>query len=212
MGSKERKERERDERRGLILDAAGEIIASEGLENLSIRKIANRIEYSPAIIYHYFQDKDDILNHVMKEGYQKIIRALSATRAPAGNPVQKLREMMRNYIDAALQMPDEYKAVQLNDSPGVLEHVASLFNGAASKKPALAMLAQCLKDIYSDKNIDDTLIELTAQVMAAATFGLIIRLIMENDLIPEEQRERLIEHHIKVTVDGVVLGQVPVNQ
>ncbi len=58
MSIKERKERERDERRELILNAANEIIKTEGIDNLSIRKIANKIEYSPTIIYYYFNSKE----------------------------------------------------------------------------------------------------------------------------------------------------------
>jgi len=205
MGIKERKKREQDQRRELILSAANEIMREEGMENLSIRKIANRIEYSPAIIYHYFRDKDDIINHLMKKGYQKILDALSSVQAPVDEPVQKLEKLMRNYIDTALQMPDEYKTVQLNSSPAVLEHTASLFKGAAGKKPALGILFQCLKEIYREKSIDDSLIELTAQVIAAATFGLIVRLIIEKNLISEEQKNNLIEHHIKCVIDGMIL-------
>lgn len=60
-----------------MISAAREIIAKEGFDNLSIRKIAKKIEYSPSIIYHYFKDKDDILNSVMKSGYMKIVNAVS---------------------------------------------------------------------------------------------------------------------------------------
>ena len=62
MGTNERKEKEREIRRELILNTAQEIISSEGIDNVSIRKIANKIEYSPAIIYYYFKDKDEIIN------------------------------------------------------------------------------------------------------------------------------------------------------
>lgn len=207
MGIKERKERERDQRCELILNAAREIITTEGLDSLSIRKIANRIEYSPSVIYHYFQDKDDIINHLMKKSYQRILGALASAQASADEPAQKLREMTRNYINLALQMPDEYSTVMLGSSPGLLEHTSVLFKGASSKRPALGILCHCLKEIY--KNIDDHLIELTAQVIWAATYGLIIRLIIEKD-ISEEQRINLIEHHINLIVEGMVLGK-PLN-
>jgi len=206
MGVKERKEREREERRELILNAANDIITSEGFDNLSIRKIADRIEYSPAIIYHYFRDKDDIVNHLMKKGYKKIVDAVSSVQVLSVEPAQKLREMMRNYIDAALLMPDEYIAVQLNRAPGVLEYTSSLFEGASGKKPALRVLFQCLKEIYRDKDIDDSIIEMTAQVTATSTIGLIMRLIIEQDLISEGRKKKLIEQHIKITLDGIVQG------
>lgn len=206
MSIKERKEREREERRELVLNVANEIIKEEGIDNLSIRKIANRIEYSPAIIYHYFRDKDEIINHLMRKGYQKIISVLSSVQASENEPEQRLKEVARKYIDMALQMPDEYKSIMLNTSPGILEHTTVLFQGAASKRQAVGILYQNLRDIYLNQGIDDSLIELSAQVIWTAAFGLIIRLIIEKD-ISEEQRKKLIEHHIKIIIDGAVLGK-----
>lgn len=204
MGIKERKERERDHRCELILNAAGEIIATEGLDSLSIRKIANKIEYSPSIIYHYFRDKEDIINNLMKKSYQKIVGAIAQAGASGDEPAQKMRDMLRNYIRLALQMPDEYRTIMLGSSPGLLEHTSVLFKGAALKRPALGMLCQCLKEIYKDT--DQYLIELTAQILWAATFGLIIRLLIEKG-ISEEQRANLIEHHVNLVIDGMVLRE-----
>ncbi len=204
MSIKERKERERDERRELILNAANEIIKTEGIDNLSIRKIANKIEYSPTIIYYYFNSKDDIIKHLMKRGYQKIISLLSSVQETTGDAKQKFEESIRKYIYMALQIADEYKAVLLNSSPGVLEHTSVLFKGASSKRQAIGMLCQYLKDIYNNKSIDDTQIELTAQVIWTSTFGLIIRLIIEKD-IDEAQKKKLIDHHINFIVNGLLV-------
>ena len=60
MGIKERHERDREAVRRSILDAARELFVSEGYRNVSIRKIAEKIEYSPAALYGYFPSKDDI--------------------------------------------------------------------------------------------------------------------------------------------------------
>lgn len=211
MGPRERKERERKEKQELILNTAAEIMKEEGIDNISIRKIANRIEYSPAIIYHYFKDKDEIINHLMKRGYQKILDGLSSALDSEEEPEERLKKLTQKYIEVSLQMSDEYRNVQLNNSPGVIEHTASLFEGASIKKPALKILFQCLREIYknNDININDSDIEITSQVIAASTFGLIIRLIMEKDIISEEQRIKLIEHFINVTVNGMVLGKSP---
>lgn len=206
MAIKERKEREREEMRELILKAAEEIIALEGIEKLSVRKIAAKIEYSPAIIYHYFKDKDDIVNQQMQRGYGKIMSALASANITSDHPEKRLRELTRGYIRAALEMPDEYKSVQLNTSPEILHYTASMFKGASVKKPALGVLYQCLKDIYRDRGVDDSVLELTAQVIAASTLGFITKLIIEKDL-EEEQKQLLIEHFIKCIVDGMVLGK-----
>jgi AcrR family transcriptional regulator len=68
MGIKERQERDREAVRRSILDAARELFVAEGFQNVSIRKIAERIEYSPAAIYGYFSSKDDIFFELAEEG------------------------------------------------------------------------------------------------------------------------------------------------
>src|SRR3954466_11572706 len=69
MGIKERQERDREAIRRGILDAARELFVKEGFERVSIRKIAELIEYSPAAIYGYFPSKDDIFFALAEEGF-----------------------------------------------------------------------------------------------------------------------------------------------
>src|SRR6266705_2405249 len=70
MGIKERQERDRENVHRAILDAARELFVIEGFHNVSIRKIAERIEYSPAAIYSYFPSKDDIFFALAEEGFR----------------------------------------------------------------------------------------------------------------------------------------------
>src|SRR5919202_6941068 len=70
MGIKERQERDREAVRRAILDAARDLFVAEGYKNVSIRKIAERIEYSPAAIYSYFASKDDIFYALAEEGFR----------------------------------------------------------------------------------------------------------------------------------------------
>ena len=72
MGVKERQEREREAVARAILDAARELFVAEGYQNVSIRKIAEKIEYSPAAIYGYFPSKDDIFLALAEEGFRML--------------------------------------------------------------------------------------------------------------------------------------------
>lgn len=72
MGVKERQERERVATSRAILDAARELFVAEGYQNVSIRKIAEKIEYSPAAIYSYFPSKDDIFLALAEEGFRML--------------------------------------------------------------------------------------------------------------------------------------------
>src|SRR6267142_2939153 len=70
MGIKERQVRDREAVQRAILDAARELFVTEGFQQVSIRKIAERIEYSPAAIYGYFPSKDDIFFALAEEGFR----------------------------------------------------------------------------------------------------------------------------------------------
>jgi len=69
MGVRERRARQRKFLRQEILDAASELFVRNGFENVSMRSIANKIEYSPTAIYHYFRDRAELLDQVCQETF-----------------------------------------------------------------------------------------------------------------------------------------------
>src|SRR5438270_12581792 len=91
MGIKERQERDREAVRRAIPDAARELFVAEGFQNASIRKIAERIEYSPAAIYSYFPGKDELFFALAEEGF----RLLSQSAAEAREHFQALTPLER---------------------------------------------------------------------------------------------------------------------
>src|SRR6266704_2957044 len=98
MGIKERQERDREAVRRAILDAARELFVAEGFRNVSIRKIAERIEYSPAAIYSYFPSKDDIFFALAEEGFRLLFSYGASPRpADAGDPIDSIRAMFWRY-------------------------------------------------------------------------------------------------------------------
>src|ERR1041385_8541564 len=108
MGIKERQERDREAVRRSILDAARDLFVSEGFQNVSLRKIAERIEYSPAAIYGYFASKDDIFFALAEEGF----RLLSAADDPVRRekldrlpPLDRLRESFWRLYEFGLNHP-----------------------------------------------------------------------------------------------------------
>jgi len=94
MGTKERQQRERDRIREAILTAARELFVAEGYRNVSMRKIAERIEYSPAAIYSYFASKDDIFFALAEEGFRLLAECGMASSQGAEDPLERLRRGM----------------------------------------------------------------------------------------------------------------------
>ena len=75
VGTTERRERERELLRARIVEAARDILSDDGLAGLSMRAIAERIEYSPATIYLYFKDKDELIREVVLAGMERLWQA-----------------------------------------------------------------------------------------------------------------------------------------
>jgi AcrR family transcriptional regulator len=72
VGVTERRERERAQLRSQIIDATVELLLEQGLAGVSMRAIAERVEYSPATIYLYFEDKDSLLREVVRTGFARL--------------------------------------------------------------------------------------------------------------------------------------------
>jgi AcrR family transcriptional regulator len=109
MGIAERKEREREGVKDLILNAAREIFLAEGYENTSIRKIATKIEYSPGIIYHHFKDKNDLLLALHDKAFECKIDALFTSVQHITDPLERLQATGRSYIQYGIDNPQDYE-------------------------------------------------------------------------------------------------------
>lgn len=208
MEPKKRRELEASNMKELILDAAGRLIAEKGTDQLSIRKIATQIGYTPGIMYHYFKNKEDIITQCMERGYRSIVESVSLPLAESIDPIQELKIMTRQYIQNALKMPDEFVKMHLNQSAQIQQYTAFLQQGAAADKPALKRLYHCLSRLHQ---ITDAVIhpelELRAQLIAAATFGLISKLSAEQT-VSAEQKEALISYFSNVAVIQIAAGRL----
>ncbi len=201
--TKERQLKKQEEIRNSILETAREIIARDGVAGLSIRKITNAIEYSPAIIYHYFKDKNEIVETLVGEGYRKILTSIQQVEKNEEEPEQEIKEVFTAYIKAALQSPDEYKAFMLNDDPKVRQTTAILERGISERSRTMMQLKDTVDRGIALGRFGEYDGELAAQIIWTSAFGLIIKLMLEKEL-PEEQVERLIEQHFQVIFKGIM--------
>jgi len=116
MGIIDRKVREKQEMRKSILDSAMKLFLEEGFANVSIRKIADKIEYSPATIYLYFHDKDEILYALHVEGFEELFRRQQAVLS-IRDPRERLRKHGEIYVRFGLENPEYYNLMFIMRSP-----------------------------------------------------------------------------------------------
>jgi AcrR family transcriptional regulator len=109
----ERREHERQELRQLILKAAGELFLEVGYEQFSVRKLAERIGYSATTVYLYFTDKDGLFSAVVDEGFSRFIEQLRSAAHRTDEPLQRLEQMERAYVQFGLHNPVYYRLMFL---------------------------------------------------------------------------------------------------
>lgn len=178
MGITERRKLEKEIIRKII-DTANQILVEEGYENLSIRKIANKIEYSPGIIYHYFKDKSEIVTFVVEQGYGRILKSINEVPVDTENPEKTIEQGLRKYIELMLQYPEQFRTVLMNDIKSIQEKVNMLHEGVSKDRKSIQQLCRLVELGIQKGKFRDMDIELTAQIIWTSTHGLLSRLILE---------------------------------
>lgn len=203
MGITERRVREKQALRQEILDAARELFVEHGYQNVSMRKIADKIEYSPTTIYLYFQDKSELLGAICEETFAKLSARLEEVTGDAPDPVTGLKIGLRAYVDFGLANPHHYEVVlmshtELHDAPG-----AYLQEGSASRV-AFGCLRDAVAEAIEMGQFRALNVDVTAQSLWVTAHGL-VSAIIGNPGFPFVDHDVLIES----TLDAVIRGFQP---
>ena len=116
MGTKERQQRDRDRIQQLILTAARDLFVTDGYRNVSMRKIAERIEYSAAAIYSYFPSKDDIFFALAEEGFRLLAQQLQSAIDNVGDPLERLRRGLWAFYEFSKTNPEYFELMFIDRS------------------------------------------------------------------------------------------------
>lgn len=170
MGPKERREREREEIRTRILDAARELFANEGVESVTMRRIADRIEYSPTAIYFHFRDKEALLAELCDCDFRSFAHGFIEI-AQIADPVERLRAAGRAYVSFGLNNPSHYRLMFM--TPKTTE--ASTIAKGNPEEDSYAFLKGIVSELMQQGRFRDDItdVDLAAQVMWSAMHGLV---------------------------------------
>ena len=199
MGTKERRAREKEQLRHQILSAARELFVNEGYENVSMRKIADKIEYSPTTIYLYFKDKADLLDSVCKETLLSLLNTLELLKRDKSDPVEVLRKSGKAYVEFGLKYPQDYKLTfvvrpQFQKGLGLQE-------GSVGERVfdyLRAMVSECIRQ-ERFRQVD---VEITGQALWSAVHGVTLLLIDFPDF-PWTDKDKLIDTVIQTMIEGL---------
>jgi AcrR family transcriptional regulator len=202
MGIKERQERDREAVRRAILDAARDLFVSEGFQNVSIRKIAERIEYSPGALYGYFPSKDDIFFALAEEGF-RLLGDPSPRDETAATPLDRLRASFRQFYQFSCKHPQYFTLMFVDQSVPRISREYERFAFAREKKRQVVQLIQACIDAG---DLPPTLNPAVA--FRAFTVGLIGVAVMRlsDRLQPGENADDLATDVLNVTLAGLRSG------
>src|SRR5258708_1190957 len=200
MGVKERKARQKRFLRQEIMDAASELFVRDGYESVSMRRIADKIEYSPTTIYIYFKDKAELLEQVCKETFSRLVQRVRKITEQPGDPVERLKRGLVAYIEFGLQNPHHYRATFMMPLPETFDK-RKYHEQDSPGMQAFAFLTRGLADCIKAGKLPAMNVEVASQTLWAGIHG-ITSLLITHDTFPWAGREKVIHS----TVDTLVAG------
>src|SRR5687767_6365697 len=198
MGVQERKAREKQELRLEILDAARELFIEQGYEAVSMRKIADRIEYSPTTIYLYFKDKAELFDCLCSETFERLILQLESTRHE--DPVEGLKAGIRAYIDFGLAHPAHYRVTFMTPLNGQCPGGGKARTDTGER--AFTCLRNAVAACVSAGRFRVINLEVVSQAIWAATHGVTSLLITHGEC-EWMDREALINSLLDTLIGGL---------
>lgn len=186
MGIAERKEKQKLEIRKRILEASMKLFVEEGFSNVSIRRIADIIEYSPTTIYLYFKDKDEIFYNLHEMGFLKL-QEMNRNLDDIHNPLLRLHKMGENYIQFGMENPEFYDLMFIQPEPmeKLTEMGCEWQNGEAALTRLRDTLVECMEKGYIAQT-DPTVLSLSIWSMVHGLVSLATRQRLEK-LVPDKE-------------------------
>jgi AcrR family transcriptional regulator len=208
MGIKERQERDREAVRRAILDAARELFVAEGFQNVSIRKVAERIEYSPAAIYGYFPSKDDIFFALAEEGFHLLGNPATICEDPAlsnAPHVERLRAIFWRLYEFSREQPQYFALMFVDRSvPRISKEYGRFAFVRETKRRIVEELQACIDAGEFPKSLDPFV---AVRALMAGLLGIAVLRLGER-LLPGEDPDLLAADVLNLTLAGLRAGVV----
>ena len=201
-GRQARQQEARDATRRAILDAALELFVSDGYAQVSIRKIAAKVEYSPGAIYSYFPSQDDIFVALAEEGF-RLLGASHLAVPATEDPLDDLAATAWQLYAFSKEQPQYFALVFLDRRvPRIGREYERFAFMLDIKKRLFARAQRCVDEGFFPATLhpDVVLRLLWAPVLGIASLRLSSR------LAPGEDPDALVHDAISTTIAGLRAG------
>jgi AcrR family transcriptional regulator len=199
MGIKERHERDREALSRAILDAARDLFVTEGYQNVSIRKVAERIEYSPATIYGYFKSKDDIFFALAEEGF-RLLHDGGFEALDGLSPLERIRAIFWRLYRFSCDHPQYFALMFVDrDVPRIGREYERFAFAREMKSQLIAQIQHCIDEGLFPPTVPP------ATAFRALTSGLLGIAVMRlsERLGPDDNADDLAMDILNITIAGL---------
>ena len=206
MGTRERRDREKQQLRHKILAAARELFVAKGYEAVTMREIAKAIEYSPTAIYLHFRDKKTVMDALCDEDMRALAKRFGKVAAEP-DPVERLRKAGHAYANFALRHPHHYRWMFLEPHPPHRYEDSEVEHGNPDQD-AYAFLRAAVTQAVADgrfrRELDDP--DLLSQLIWSAIHGLVALLIVKHHdrWVDWRPKKRLVAEMVELTLRGLL--------
>ncbi len=207
MGVKERREREREELKGKILEGARALFLEHGFEAVTMRQIATAIEYSPTAIYHHFKDKRAVFLALCNEDFGALAKKFQKI-AKIADPIERLQATGRAYAAFALEHPNHYRLMFMTPHPQHGPEDVAIDHGNP-EEDAYAFLKWTASEAIAAGRIRLELVdpELLSQIVWAAVHGIVsLRITKSSDpWVAWRSEKKTVEAMLDLVLHGILV-------
>jgi len=197
MNATFRRRQHKEELRRVILNAAREIFVREGYESFSMRRLAEKIEYSPGSVYLHFKNKEELFDCLVEESFANLHKTLLGLRNGQEwqDPVEELKKGLRTYVEFGLRNSNDYR-------------FAFMLRPPAQKRRykvhgAFEVLRHIVRRCVEEGRFRPVNVESTSQALWASVHG-ITSLLIQRPAFPWAPKKELIAQVISTAIDSLV--------
>jgi AcrR family transcriptional regulator len=204
MGVRDRRARQKTLLRQQILDAARDLLVRDGYEKLSMRRVAERIDYSPTAIYLHFKDKQELVSSLCHESFARLIHELETLPDEYPDPVVRLRHGMERYIAFGLRHPDHYLPTFVLPLPDHLDakRKEETMSAESNGMRAFAFLRECIADGVKARKLRKVDPDTAACAAWAGIHG-ITSLLIVHDGFPWGDQKAVVATVVDMLIEGL---------
>ena len=193
MASKDRIQRLKDETRINILDASLQIVKQEGWAALSMRKIADVIEYTAPIIYEYFSNKEAILLELTRKGFLLLTRDMEAAKAKHRLPAKQLEAMWLAYWDFAFAERELYQVMF-----GIEVNCCEMSKKLPESDAPFDLVSEAIEQLMDHKPTEDEV------CIKYYTFWSVIHGLISINLVSRGNSDEVNQQVLRTAISGII--------